>query len=196
MMRPRQVTDTVGDAVGQVTDTVGDAVGQVTDTVGDAVGQVTQTAGDETRSSSPGTAGEAAKTGKDDSSSPRRNGPSDEPSQRSNARPSTHAPISGPTFAGVVLSEQMTDEVGERTDPCETRSRSVCLGVLYGLGEFNDDGAAVVLGIVATTGIAIIGLIMIALGLGASGSALVASGSALVATSSRVAVPAGVAVSD
>jgi hypothetical protein len=59
-------------------------------------------------------------------------------------------------------------------DPCEG-SRSVCLDVLFGRGEFvklGDD----VLGILATTGVGVIGLMVIALLLGVSGSgALVAA---------------------
>jgi hypothetical protein len=72
-------------------------------------------------------------------------------------------------MSGGVLLQTTGDD-----DGCES-SRSVCLDVLFGQGEFvklGDD----VLGILATTGVGVIGLMVIALVLGVSGSgALVAA---------------------
>lgn len=71
------------------------------------------------------------------------------------------------TSSGVLL------QTGE-SDPCEDL-RSVCLGLLFGQGEFVRLGPNV-LGVLATTGIGVIGLMVIALALGVGGSgALVAA---------------------
>ena len=60
----------------------------------------------------------------------------------------------------------------EQGDPCVGEAGSVCLGLLYGMGGF-EDGGAKVLGILVTTGAAVIVLMLICLGLGVTGSTLV-----------------------
>lgn len=65
------------------------------------------------------------------------------------------------TSSGVL---PQTDE----SDPCE-ELRPVCLGLLFGQGEFVKLGPSV-LGLLATTGIGVIGLMVIAFVLGISGS--------------------------
>jgi hypothetical protein len=65
-----------------------------------------------------------------------------------------------------------------QADPCEQDESLVCLGVLYGLGEFADAGTEV-LGVLVTTGAAVVGLLVLAAGLAVAGVwALVASTSA------------------
>jgi hypothetical protein len=179
-----EVTQAVGDTTDEVTQTVGDTTDEVTQTVGDTTDEVTQTVGDTGGTTSPSvTLADAPRQGANDDSSRRgfitadgRQKPADAPGER--------AFESGRDFLrGVDLTDEVTEEVGDPTDPCESQPQLVCLGLLYGLGDFAD-GGAMVLGVVATTGIAVIGLIVLAL-------SLATSGSALVAVSSRVAAPAG-----
>jgi hypothetical protein len=62
-----------------------------------------------------------------------------------------------------------------RSDPCGADQRLVCLGVLYGLGEFGEVGAKVIASL-AQTGVAVLGLAALALLLAIAGlSALAAS---------------------
>jgi hypothetical protein len=172
-----QVTETAGDATDQVTETAGDATDQVTQTAGDATDQVTQTAGDAIGTSSSGTLGDtAAGSGTDYDASKH------ELTHGVDVPGGIRALNSRAEFTrGVVLTNEVTDEVGEPTDPCEEQPQLVCLGLLYGVGEFADGGAKV-LAFVATTGIAVIGLIAIAVGLGTSGSTLLAMSRRLAAS--------------
>lgn len=70
----------------------------------------------------------------------------------------------------------------EQGDPCVGEAGSVCLGLLYGMGAF-EDGGAKVLGILVTTGAAVIVLMLICLGLGVTGSTLVVASRRSVARS-------------
>ena len=164
----------VGDTTDEVTQAVGDTTDEVTQTAGDTTDQVTQTAGDTTGTSSSGAVGDTTPNGTNHESAQ-----SDYVPPGGWRRVDTQDQIrSGLDFPAEVLTGEVTDEVGEPTDPCEEQPQLVCLGLLYGLGEFAENGARV-LGLIATTGIGVIGLIIIALGLATAGSALVAASSRL-----------------
>ena len=64
------------------------------------------------------------------------------------------------------------------TDPCELDQRLVCLGLLFGLGEFADTGARVLGDVLASTGVGVIGLMALT-------AMLLIAGSAALAASSR-----------
>lgn len=74
--------------------------------------------------------------------------------------------------------------VSDESDPCHEDPALVCLGILYELGRYAKIVTSV-LGVLATTGIGVVGLMAMALALGTSGSA------ALVASRRRSAAAAG-----
>ena len=163
-----------------VTGTANDATGQITGTVETTAGSVT---GDSAHLGSSATTSlispqEAGSTSKD----PR--------GQRAAAAGSISrsgsSPSGAPRFAGLRTSEAnyvpgggidtRSEEEGLTAgDPCESDQRMVCLGVLYGLGDFADVGAKVIASL-AQTGVAVLGLAALALLLAIAGlSALTAS---------------------
>ena len=75
--------------------------------------------------------------------------------------------------------------VMDEDDPCVDDTEGACLGLLYGWGEIVRRGADV-LGLVATTGIGVIGMMVLALSLGVTGwgALLAARRSAIAAASS------------
>ncbi|MCI0634379.1 MAG: hypothetical protein L0206_10770 [Actinobacteria bacterium] len=84
--------------------------------------------------------------------------------------------FSGDALGLRVPSAQVVEGgIGPNEDPCDDDADLVCLGLLYGLGDFAKTPAQV-LGFLATTGIGVIALMMLAAGLGIAGStALVGS---------------------
>jgi hypothetical protein len=75
--------------------------------------------------------------------------------------------------------------VGDENDPCHDDPALVCLGILYEMGRYAKIVTSV-LGVLATTGIGVVGLMAMALALGMSGSAgLVASRRRSAAAASR-----------
>ncbi|HYZ14670.1 MAG TPA: hypothetical protein VFA08_13845 [Actinomycetota bacterium] len=60
--------------------------------------------------------------------------------------------------------------VGDESDPCRDDPGLVCLGILYEMGRYAKIVTSV-LGVLATTGIGVIGLVTMAVALGMSGSA-------------------------
>jgi hypothetical protein len=74
--------------------------------------------------------------------------------------------------------------VSDESDPCHDDPALVCLGILYEMGRYAKIVTSV-LGVLATTGIGVVGLMAMALALGTSGSA------ALVASRRRSAAAAG-----
>ena len=74
--------------------------------------------------------------------------------------------------------------VSDESDPCHDDPALVCLGILYEMGQYAKIVTSV-LGVLATTGIGVVGLMAMALALGTSGSA------ALVASRRRSAAAAG-----
>jgi hypothetical protein len=179
------VTGTTTDPVNAVTGTVNDATGQITGTVETTAGSVT---GDPAHLGSSATTSlispqEAGSTSKDPTGQRLAAGGS---ISRSGSSPS-----GAPRFAGLRTSEAnyvpgggidtRSEEEGLTPgDPCESDQRMVCLGVLYGLGEFGDVGGKVIANL-AQTGVAALGLAALALLLAIAGS------SALAASSRRVA---------
>jgi hypothetical protein len=81
------------------------------------------------------------------------------------------------------IDTRSEDEEITSGDPCESDQRLVCLGVLYGLGDFADVGAKVIASLVQT-GFDALGLAALSLLLAIAGA------SALAASSRRVALVA------
>ena len=189
-------TQAVGDAVGDTTQAVDDAtqavggaVGGATQAVGGAVGGATQAVGnvaDGATQGASGAVGDGGSTGGRVDGAP--GGPgSGTPSDRRNdpaamsrhpAAPRTPWPASHAEVDRVFPTPQ-GEGVDEQGDPCVGE---VCLGLLYGMGGF-EDGGAKVLGILVTTGAAVIVLMLICLGLGVTGSTLVVASRRSVARS-------------
>jgi hypothetical protein len=78
--------------------------------------------------------------------------------------------------AGYEVGSGSEEELESQTDPCEVDQRLVCLGILYGLGDFGDVGAEV-LGILVRTGTGAIGLMVLVVALAVGGSAALAASS-------------------
>lgn len=195
------VTQAVVDPVDEVTDAVDDTVDGVTQAVDDTVDAVTE-ATSNAASGAASTAGAAASSatasvrGEDPTgSSESGTGPGDR--QASNPTPGGQTePVESawvpyglrePTPGVVAWSGPFAEpeQGGAQTDPCEQDETLVCLGVLYGLGEFADAGTEV-LGVLVTTGAAIIGLMVLAAGLAIAGAwALVAASTAPAGTAGR-----------
>ena len=194
-----QVTGTANDATGQVTDTANDATGQVTGTADDATGQVTgavgNTAGSVTSDaahlgSSATTSLTSSQEAGSASTDPTGQGSADGSNSRTGSSPS-----GAPRFAGLRTSdanyvpgggiETRSEEEGLTPgDPCESDQRLVCLGVLYGLGEFGDVGGKVITSLVQT-GFAALGLAALALLLAIAGLSALAASSRRVASIAR-----------
>jgi len=178
-------TQAVGGAVGGATQAVGGAVGGATQAVGGAVGGATQAATGATQAvgsvvdgatqGASGAVGDGGSTGGRVDGAPGgqesdgRNDPA--AMSRHPAAPRTPWPASHADVDRVFPTPQ-GEGVEEQGDPCVGDAGSVCLGLLYGIGGF-EDGGAKVLGILVTTGAAVIVLMLICLGLGVTGSTLV-----------------------
>ena len=195
-----QVTGTATDATGQVTGTANDATGQVTGTANDATGQVTGTVENTAGSVNGNPAHLGSSTTTSLTTSQEAGSASSDPTgQESAAGGSTSrsgSPASGaPHWAALRTSEakympgggidtRSEDEGLTRSDPCEADQRLVCLGVLYGLGEFGDVGAKVINSL-AQTGVAALGMAALALLLAIAGSLALAASSRRVASVAR-----------
>jgi hypothetical protein len=156
--------------------------GDVTQATGDAVGDVTQATGDATQTVD-GAIG-AGTTSSDGAAGDTSSGWEASATAHQGVEPG--ATTEGPTRLGIrrlatsadAESDVLTVQgdsggIEEQGDPCDENRSLVCLGLLYGLGGF-EEGGAKVLGILVTTGAAVIGLMIVSLGLGLMGSALVA----------------------
>ena len=194
-----QVTGTANDATGQVTGTANDATGQVTGTANDATGQVTDTVENTAGSvtSDPAHLGSSATTSL--TSSKEAGSASTDPTGQGSAGGSisrSGSSASGaPRWAGLRTSEAnyvpgggidtRSEEEGLTPgDPCESDQRLVCLGVLYGLGEFGDVGGKVITSLVQT-GFAALGLAALALLLAIAGTSALAISSRRMAPVAR-----------
>ncbi len=199
------VTQAVDDTVDGVTQAVDDPVDGVTQAVDDTVDGVTQ-ATSNTANGAASAAGAAASSATASVGGESQGGSSESetgrPADREASNPNlgrqtesgTWVPygLREPTPAIVPAIIAWSDSIAQRgqgaqTDPCEQDESLVCLGVLYGLGEFADAGMEV-LGVLVTTGAAVIGLMMLAAGLAVAGAW------ALVAATSTQAGAAGRAV--
>jgi uncharacterized protein YjbJ (UPF0337 family) len=182
-----QVTGTVDDTTDQVTGTVDDTTDQVTGTVENTAGSVT---GDPTHLSSSAT---TSLTSSQEAGS----GSADQTGQESvggSISRSGSSASGAPRWAGLRTSEASympgggidirSEDEGVSGDPCESDQRLVCLGVLYGLGEFADVGAKVIASLVQT-GFAALGLAALALLLAIAGSSALAVSSRRVASVAR-----------
>jgi uncharacterized protein YjbJ (UPF0337 family) len=196
-----QVTGTATDATGQVTGTATDATGQVTGTATDATGQVTGAVENTTGSvtGNPAHLGSGATTSL--TSSQKAGSASTDPTEQGSAASGSisrsDSPASGvPRWAALHMSEaeympgggidtRSEDEGLTGSDPCEADQRLVCLGVLFGLGEFGDVGAKVIASL-AQTGVATLGLAALTLLLAIAGSLVLAASSRRVASVARI----------
>jgi hypothetical protein len=193
-----QVTGTATDTTGQVTGTATDTTGQVTGTATDATGQVTgtveNTAGSVT--DDPARLGSSATTGL--TSSQEAGSASTDPTGQGSAGGSIarsgSSPTGAPRWAALRLSEASyvpgggidigSEDEATSGDPCESDQGLVCLGVLYGLGDFADVGAKVIANL-GQTGIAVLGLAALTLLLAIAGSSALAASSRRVASVAR-----------
>jgi hypothetical protein len=181
------VTDTATDATGQVTGTATDATGQVTGTVENTAGSVTD---------DPARLGSSATTGL--TSSQEAGSASTDPTGQGSVDGSIarrgSSPAGTPRWAALRMSEAsyvpgggIDIREGEEPtpgDPCESDQRLVCLGVLYGLGDFADVGVKVIASL-GQTGIAVLGLAALTLLLAIAGSSALAASSRRVASVAR-----------
>jgi hypothetical protein len=194
-----QVAGTANDATGQVAGTANDATGQVTGTANDATGQVVGTVGNTAGSvtsdaahlgSSATTSLTSSQEAGSASTDPTGQGSADGSISRSGSSPS-----GTPRFAGLRTSEAnyvpgggidiRSEEKGLTPgDPCESDQRLVCLGVLYGLGDFADVGANVIANL-GQTGIAVLGLAALTLLLAIAGTSALAASSRRMASVAR-----------
>jgi len=183
-----QVTGTANDATGQVSGTANDATGQVTGTVENAAGSVT---GDPAHLGSSATtsltssqeAGSASTDATGQGSvgeSILRNGPSASGVPRWAAMRTSEASY----VPGGGIDTRLEDEEPTPGDPCASDQRLVCLGVLYGLGDFADVGAKMIASLVQT-GFAALGLAALALLLAIAGSSALAVSSRRMASVAR-----------
>jgi len=191
------------DVVPDVTQPVDDAVDGVTQAVDDPVDGVTQATAN-TANGAASAAGAAASSATTSVGGESQKGSSESETRRPADREASHPNLGGqtepgtwvpygfrePTPAIVPAIVAWSDSIAQRgqgaqTDPCEQDESLVCLGVLYGLGEFADAGTEV-LGVLVTTGASVIGLVMLAAGLAVAGAwALVAATTALAGMASR-----------
>ena len=186
-----EVTDSVDDTVDAVTEAVDNPVDGVTDTVDGVTQAVDDTLGAVTEATSNAANGDGAaapaatgslrgEEGQTGSSESETGRPGDRQAPRPNGglneseawvpyglRDPTPASLPGVVAWNGPFGEQ--GQVEAQTDPCEQDESLVCLGVLYGLGEFADAGTEV-LGVLVTTGAAVIGLMMLAAGLAVAGA--------------------------
>ena len=188
------ITGTVGDAVNQTTDTTNEVVNQTTDTTNEVVNQTTETT-NEVENEVAGTVDESGplniatdggmgstsgssldpSPNDETGAAPRHGGsaiPQSEPARWWTVRGFTEPAVA----AGYEVGSGSEEELESQTDPCEVDQRLVCLGILYGLGDFGDVGAEV-LGILVRTGTGAIGLMVLVVALAVGGSAALAASS-------------------
>jgi hypothetical protein len=183
-------TDAAGDAVETVTGVAGSAAGlnEVAATAGDAVDDATGSASGDEGGATGQTNGDLGAT---DGSAGSGSGPSGGGDRRDGGHDGSTAvndrtredafgirewvwePADrlGSTWANVPLRARAGQVVAaDEKDPCRNDPWLVCLGVLYGIGPYAEFFSSV-LGVMATTGMGVLGLMMLALALGTSGSA-------------------------
>jgi len=177
------VTSVVADPVSDANGAAATAGGHIGDATNDAVGPIngteqsgTPASGGQGRESGGGT-GPAAGEDREreitraagDSERQGRRGATDEwvwnPSDRLEL-------LAGnvPVDAATIVATEGSDDV----DPCRDDASLVCLGLLYGIGRYAK-AFSNVLGVVATTGVGIVGLAILAFALGTMGSAALAA---------------------
>ena len=196
------VVNTAADTTGNVVNTAADTTGNVVNTAADTTGNVVNTAAD-TTGNAASTVGDTVGAGSgsvnggtpgDHSNGAPRSGPSTTAHNRSSDRIRHHtsaASGSDPRWQvrrdayeqehlSVVGYQVGTGSGGQEptTDPCKLDQRLVCLGLLFGLGEFADTGAEVLGNVLANTGVGVIGLMVLT-------AMLLIAGSAALAASSR-----------
>jgi hypothetical protein len=188
------ITGTVGDTVNQATETTNEVVNQTTETTNEVVNQTTETTNEVVNqvagtvdgsgplnTASGGGMGSTSGSSVDASpndgtgAAPRHGGsatPRSEPARWWRVRGFTEPAVA----AGYEVGSGSEEELESQTDPCEVDQRLVCLGILYGLGDFADVGAEV-LGVLVRTGAGAIGLMVLVVALAIGGSAALAASS-------------------
>jgi hypothetical protein len=185
-----QTTNTTNEVVNQTTNTTNEVVNQTTNTTNEVVNQTTNTTNEVAgtvdgsgalTTASDGGIGSTSRSSLNPSpndgtdATPRRGGstiPRSQPARWWTVRGSTEPAL----VAGYVLGPGSEEELESETDPCEVDQRLVCLGILYGLGDFGDAGAEV-LGVLVRTGTGTIGLMVLVAALAIGGSAALAASS-------------------
>jgi hypothetical protein len=183
------VTQSADDTVGGVTQSADDTVGGVTQSADDTVGGVTQSASDTVGGvTDVVNGGTSLKTQVGGSTSER-----DGSNEGAASNPASDRAPEGSsgwlaydrrmasastTFGQSQLTIYRENDDGEdgEVDPCTTNPQLVCLGVLFGLGEFADTGTKV-LGALVRTGFTALGLLVLALAVGGMGAAALAASS-------------------
>ena len=188
------ITGTVGDAVNQTTETTNEVVNQTTETTNEVVNQTTETTNEVVNevagtidgsgplnTASDGGMGSTSGSSLDPSpndgtgAAPRHGG-----SAISRSEPARWWTVRGFTEPAVAAGYEVwsgsEEGLESQTDPCEVDQRLVCLGILYGLGDFGDVGAEV-LGVLVRTGAGAIGLMILVVALAMGGSAALAASS-------------------
>ena len=181
-----QTTDTTNGVVNQTTDTTNEVVNQTTNTTNEVVNQTTNTTNEVVgtgplNTASDGGMGSTSRSSLNPSpndgtgAAPRHGG-----STIPRSRPARWWTVRGSTEPAVVAAYELgpgsEEELESETDPCEVDQRLVCLGILYGLGDFGDAGAEV-LGVLVRTGTGAIGLMVLVAALAIGGSAALAASS-------------------
>ena len=185
-----QTTNTTNEVVNQTTNTSNEVVNQTTNTTNEVVNQTTNTSNEVAgtvdgsgplNTASDGGMGSTSRSSLSPSpndgtgATPRHGGstiPRSQPARWWTVRGSTEPAV----VAGYVLGPGSEEELESETDPCEVDQRLVCLGILYGLGDFGDAGAEV-LGVLVRTGTGAIGLMVLVAALAIGGSAALAASS-------------------
>ena len=178
-----QTTETTNEVVNQAPETTNEVVNQTTETTNEVVNEVAGTVdGSGPLNTATGggmgsTSGSSVDARSNDrtGAAPRHAGssiPRSEPARWWRVRGFMEPAVA----AGYEVGSGSEEELESQTDPCEVDQRLVCLGILYGLGDFGDVGAEV-LGVLVRTGAGAIGLMLFVVALAIGGSAALAASS-------------------
>jgi hypothetical protein len=189
-----QTTETTDDVVNQITETTNDVVNQITETTNDVVNQTTETTNDVVNevagtvdgngplnTASDGGLGSTSDSSLDPSpndgtGAAPRHGDSTIPKSEPARWWAVRGFMAPAVATGYEVGSGSEEELESQRDPCEVDQRLVCLGILYGLGDFGDVGAEV-LGVLVRTGAGAIGLMVLAVALAIGGYAALAASS-------------------
>jgi hypothetical protein len=172
------VTQSADNTVGGVTQSADEAVGRVTQSGTDTVGQVTNVANGTSLGTQVGAPAQPMDGSNEGAAS---NSMIDRGSNGSGGWRAYDRRMASPTPMNDGQRQWMRyrethDREPREADPCATNPQLVCLGLLFGLGDFADT-ATQVLGALVRTGFSVIGLLVIAVALGGIGIAAFAASS-------------------
>jgi hypothetical protein len=175
-----QTTETTNEVVNQTTETTNEVVNQTTETTNEVVNQVAGTVDGSGSLNTASGGGMGSTSGSSVEPSPN-DGAGAAPRHRGSAIPRSEPArwwtVRGFMQPAVAAGYEVRSRSEEsQTDPCEVDQRLVCLGILYGLGDFADVGAEV-LGVLVRTGVGAIGLMVLVVAFAIGGSAALAASS-------------------